>query len=378
VASPGALTKPTDVLLPLAAGSARRLDNENASIAGQAPAFVHGVVDWQRVKKGNGTPAPPSAIMIAEQSQLWLTQFHEILTKKGGNFYHLATSLPPHAPATLTLWRTARNIREYPVKVPETGKRSACYHRLRKALLRRDALTAKRGEAVQSMPKQPPAPIHIRIDTQEQRSGIPALLAAMPQVQIEVIPLRMGDYDVGGDPCRVLERKTASDFLSSLAQGRLFAQLTALRKSLFAPILLLEGDPLRVGRSQMRPESIRGALTYITAILRVPILPSLGPADSAHLIYAAAKQCQIGHAARGPAAGRRRASQPEQQMQIVLALPGVGPATARAVCARFGSLHELLNADAAQLATVPGVGPARAAALQQLLHATLPTSEAGS
>ena len=111
-----------------------------------------------------------------------------------------------------------------------------------------------------AMPKHEPAPIHIRIDTQEQRSGIPALLAAMPQVHIEVIPLRMGDYDVGGDPRRVFERKTGSDFLSSLAQGRLFAQLTALRKSRFAPILLLEGDPLRAGHSQMRSESIRGAL----------------------------------------------------------------------------------------------------------------------
>ena len=41
---------------------------------------------WQRVKKGSGTSAPPSAIMIADQTQLWLTQFHEILTKKDGNF----------------------------------------------------------------------------------------------------------------------------------------------------------------------------------------------------------------------------------------------------------------------------------------------------
>ncbi len=229
------------------------------------------------------------------------------------------------------------------------------------------------------MQNHPPARVHIRIDTQEQRCGIPDLLAAMPQVHIEVIPLRMGDYDVGGDPRRVFERKTGSDFLSSLAQGRLFAQLTLLRKSRFAPILLLEGDPLRVSHSQMRPESIRGALTYISAILRVPILPSSGPSDSAHLVYAAAKQCQSGNAAtHGPAAGRRKASLPEQQMQVMLALPGVGPATVRAVCARFGSLHDLLNADAAQLLQVPGVGPVRAAALEQLLHAALPSSEAGS
>src|SRR5436190_4137802 len=169
-----------------------------------------------------------------------------------------------------------------------------------------------RGETP-AMPKHESAPIHIRIDTQEQRSGIPALLAAMPQAHIEVAPLRVGDYDVGGDPRRVFERKTGSDFLCSLAQGHLFAQLTALRKSRFVPILLLEGDPLRVSHSRMRRESIRGALSYITAIMHVPILPSRGPADSAGLVYAAAKQCQVGHTARGPAGGRCRASLPEQQ-----------------------------------------------------------------
>jgi ERCC4-type nuclease len=228
------------------------------------------------------------------------------------------------------------------------------------------------------MSQHQPGPIHIRIDSQEQRSGIPALLAAMPQVRIEVIQLRVGDYDVGGYPCRVFERKTASDFLSSLARGRLFAQLAELRKSRFEPILLLEGDPLRVSHSQMRPESIRGALAYIAAVMRVPILPSSGPAESAHLVYSAAKQCQVRHAPRGPASGRRRASLPEQQMQIVLSLPGVGPATARAVCERFRSLHDLLSADASTLATVPGLSPARAAALEQLLRAALPPSEAGS
>src|SRR5947199_2642430 len=245
--------------------------------------------------------------------------------------------------------------------------------------MRHDAIKPKRGEAVQSMPKQPPAPIHIRIDTQEQRSGIPDLLAAMPQVHIEVMPLHMGDYDIGGDPCRVIERKTGSDFLVSLAEGRLFAQLAALRNRRFLPILLLEGDPLRVDRSRMRLESIRGALSYIASIMRVPVLPSGGPEDSAHMVYAAAKQCQVGraargHAASGPAAGRRRASQPEQQLQIVLSLPGIGMVTAKAVCSRFGSLHGLLNADAATLATVPGLSPARAEALEKLLHAALPTS----
>src|SRR5690242_1086550 len=242
------------------------------------------------------------------------------------------------------------------------GKRPACYHSLRKAYAPGD-VHQRRREALQAMQdQQEPVPIRIRIDTQEQRSGIPDLLANMPQVHIELTPLRMGDYDVGGEPCRIFERKTGSDFLCSLAQGHLFPQLAALLKSRFAPILLLEEDPLGVSHSQMRPESIRGALAYIAAILRVPILPSSGPADSAHLVYAVAKRCQVGkgharmeHAALGPPVGRRRATQSEQQMHILLSLPGIGHVTARAVCARFRSLHDLLNADVAQLATVPGV-----------------------
>src|SRR6516165_3916508 len=192
-------------------------------------------------------------------------------------------------------------------------------------------------EARQAMQEQhEPVPIHIRIDTQEQRSGIPDLLAAMPQVHVELTPLRMGDYVVGGDPCRIFERKTGSDFLCSLAQGRLFPQLTTLLKNRFAPILLLEGDPLDASHSQMRPESIRGALAYIAAILRVPILPSSSPTDSAYLVYAVAKRCQVGkvhgrleQTALSPPVGRRRATQSEQQMHILLSLPGIGQVTAR-------------------------------------------------
>jgi ERCC4-type nuclease len=224
------------------------------------------------------------------------------------------------------------------------------------------------------MPKHLPAPLHLRVDTQEQRSGIPDLLAAMAQVHVELTELQVGDYDVGGDPRRVIERKTASDFLSSLQQGRLFEQLTALLASDFAPILLLEGDPLRVSRSHMRPESIRGALTYISGILHVPILPSTGPTDSAHLLYALAKQCQVGYATPGPAVGRRGTSLSEQQMQVILSLPGIGAVTAGALCARFGSLHDLMNANAATLATIPGISLARATALEHLLHAALPTA----
>src|SRR5713101_8157754 len=51
----------------------------------------------------------------------------------------------PQAPAILTLERMARNVREDLVKVPEVGKRSACYHSLRKVHAPRRARIKKRG-----------------------------------------------------------------------------------------------------------------------------------------------------------------------------------------------------------------------------------------
>ena len=185
----------------------------------------------------------------------------------------------------LALWRRAQDIREDLVNVREVRKRPTCYHNLRKTHAPQrakqkqgkkyiprlpciyqkslaQAMSHPTRDETPAMPKHEPVPIHIRIDTQEQRSGIPALLAAMPQVLIEVMPMHMGDYDTGGDPCRVFERKTGSDFLCSLAQGRLFAQLAALRRSRFAPILLLEGDPLSVDHSQMRPGKERSKQTW--------------------------------------------------------------------------------------------------------------------
>src|SRR5260370_42373860 len=114
----------------------------------------------------------------------------------------------------------SRYVREESVKVLELGKRSVCYHSLRKAYAP-GGVHKRRREAVQAMQEQQePVPIHIRIDTQEQRSGIPDLLAGMPQVHVEAIPLCMGDYDVGGDPCRIFERKNGSDVASTLVRAR--------------------------------------------------------------------------------------------------------------------------------------------------------------
>jgi hypothetical protein len=111
---------------------------------------------WQREKKGNGTFVLSSVLMIADQTRHWLTNFHEIFTKRR----KLLTAndvTPSHALAMLALRRTARDVREDLVKVREVRKRPICYHSLRKALAPRPAQNKKRGRRI-----YPGSPAYIR------------------------------------------------------------------------------------------------------------------------------------------------------------------------------------------------------------------------
>lgn len=70
---------------------------------------------------------------------------------------------------------------------------------------------------------------------------------------------------------------------------------------------------------------------------------------------------------RGRAATRRRSLSGE-----LLALPGVGPKTARKLFDRFGSMRAIRAASVEALTDVPGMGQARAARLRQALEAAQP------
>lgn len=70
---------------------------------------------------------------------------------------------------------------------------------------------------------------------------------------VKILPLERGDYIVS-DVC-VVERKTVSDFVQTLTQGRLFEQLITLKEAYEHPLLLLEGELQNVFKFRgVRPE----------------------------------------------------------------------------------------------------------------------------
>jgi DNA excision repair protein ERCC-4 len=76
--------------------------------------------------------------------------------------------------------------------------------------------------------------LRIVVDEREKKSGIPDLLKAVG-INLEIKTLPIGDYIVA--PETVVERKSISDLISSIFDGRLFDQCDRLREH-FAQLFL--------------------------------------------------------------------------------------------------------------------------------------------
>ena len=77
---------------------------------------------------------------------------------------------------------------------------------------------------VQPKPKVTPRVI---VDMREFRSALPSLLHKRG-IDIEPVTLEVGDYIITPEIC--LERKSLSDLIGSLQNGRLYTQATAMTR----------------------------------------------------------------------------------------------------------------------------------------------------
>jgi DNA excision repair protein ERCC-4 len=216
----------------------------------------------------------------------------------------------------------------------------------------------------------------IVLDSQEQPSGLPALVEARWE-RVSVRRLPVGDVSIG----RVLvERKEAHDFVISLRSGRLFGQAYKLKAASSRPLVVLEGDPYSLVAPH-QVSSLKGALLCLLTGYGIPVL------RTRDLEATADNLVRIAHQERRR--GRRRArdreidrtvpldrrlapapSRKQRTLALLEALPGVGPARARALLRRFGSLDQILNSDPAELVGVPGIGATTATRILSALLRT--------
>jgi ERCC4-type nuclease len=201
-------------------------------------------------------------------------------------------------------------------------------------------------------------------DLREGASGIPRALSEKG-LEVRMKRLEVGDYLL--TPKIAVERKTTADFIQSIFDKRLFAQVGALRAAFASPIVLLENcePPVR----DIHPSALRGAMLYVTVLNRIPILHSENSAETIELLLAMAQLVHRDKAQEFSLHAKRRSSSPATTQRYILeTIPGIGPHLAKALLKQFGNLQAVFSAAPDELMEVAGIGRNKAEKIRALLQ----------
>ncbi|MHA1952614.1 MAG: ERCC4 domain-containing protein [Candidatus Heimdallarchaeaceae archaeon] len=154
-------------------------------------------------------------------------------------------------------------------------------------------------------------------------------------ITYETKALDVGDVIVSEDVA--IERKTGSDFISSIIDGRLFEQMLRLLDTYPNPVLILESfDYLALENTGMNLSSVYGALAYISYKLGVSVIPTVTTEDTLIVIERIAYREQIEDIK--PTLARRAPKGMTIEERRAYALEGLidtGPKKAQALIERF-------------------------------------------
>ncbi len=191
---------------------------------------------------------------------------------------------------------------------------------------------------------------------------MPAILQRSFRIECRIQTLWYGDYSLGGE--LGIERKSAPDFARSVVDGRLFGQMSGLRRNYPRPLLIVEG--LRHGVTTFGVEwpQLRGALLCVSVRFQVPVVHASCAWETAELIVSAIRFSSMARAPARRPGWRPRTAPTDRALYVLTGLPGVGPRRARALLSAFGSLEGVLRADEAALSRVAGIGAATACAIR--------------
>jgi Fanconi anemia group M protein len=161
----------------------------------------------------------------------------------------------------------------------------------------------------------------------------------------------------------IAERKTRSDFESSIIDGRLFTQLPNLVANYERVVIIVEGtvDDSRVSRN-----ALLGAYSAIIADFGASLIFTRDKESTAELVFNLARHEQLARKVPMRIYAKRHTLTPSQSARAIIEMfPSIGPKLSKALLKHFGTVEDLMKASEKDLAFV--VGPKRAKMIRNIL-----------
>ncbi len=207
--------------------------------------------------------------------------------------------------------------------------------------------------------------LHIIADKRERKSGIPDLLGAAG-VNTEIVTLKTGDYIVASQT--VVERKSIRDFVSSVADGRLYDQCARLNAEFRNPVLVMEGSSDKLAKIIDNPFVFYAAVSRVAVEFGVSVIQTPNATHTAKLLISLGTRKGVrGGALLKKPRKKTGATLQEQQIAMLCGLPGIGEKLAVRLLEKFGTPRAVMSATVGELAQVEKLGRARALKLYAIM-----------
>lgn len=192
----------------------------------------------------------------------------------------------------------------------------------------------------------------IILDYREKNSLVYSSLINLG-LEVEVKELKVADYIVNDV---AIERKTVSDFISSMINKRLVKQLLGM-KQYKNRLLIVEGiDEQELYSNEIpdfgvHPNAVRGFLLSIILEYRTPIIFTKNAEDTARFISVLSKRKKRDLSLN---VSRKNLDKKERMQFIIEGFPGIGPKTAKKLLSHFKTLREIFSSSQTELEELIG------------------------
>lgn len=183
-------------------------------------------------------------------------------------------------------------------------------------------------------------------DIHEKNSLIISEIQSSNKASLELKSLKIGDYLIGET---VIERKTTSDFISSMLSKRMVEQLKQMH-SYKKRLLIIEGKTKELFKNDtnLNPNAVRGFILSIMSNYETPIIFAKNHKETAKYLVLFAKQ-QLKPKSEISLHSRIPKTPKEQKKYVLESFPNIGPKKAELLLKKFKTLTEVFNATEEEL-----------------------------